>query len=202
MDNKILEIKNFNIKLNTYKYGIAINTYIDDTIEDWTDEMFDNIYHTIATPKQFIQQQGGVCWDYTLYEAWYFTNYYSDISYKTWYIDILCKNNFNINSHTFLTFYLDNIYYYIESSYKKIAGIYSSNKEENILNFVIYNMNKDNINLNYTATILNKKFEIHQFTAMKKQYWNCNMQNFMYYCNNEYSKLNLIYNKNFNIKKL
>ena len=96
-------IKELNTKLNKYPY------YFDES----------NIgTYKVATPSQFRSKKKGMCWEYVGYEAYYFSKYFPNIKYTTYFIMMADNNGFP--SHTFLVFKWNNDYIYILNLHLKI----------------------------------------------------------------------------------
>ena len=125
------DIIEFNKSLNNMEYIIVTK---DKTVISQIKETdFDN-YITL-TSSEFIKYNGGICWDYVMYEAKYFSSHFKDIRYKTFFI-----NNHNNDTHTILLFYIDDKCYWFESSWKKNIGIYEFDSEDDALSYIIKQM--------------------------------------------------------------
>ena len=72
-----------NQKLNKFKYGIPMNCRIDRN-KELDDDDYINKYKAL-TPFQFIFYNGGICWDYTRYEAYYIKKHFPELKFKTWF---------------------------------------------------------------------------------------------------------------------
>ena len=135
VDSLLDEIIAFNEDLNQFKYGLE---YKGRIIQGEVDpEDYDKFYH-MASPKEFEEQGGGVCWDYTTYEADYFTRHFPEIDFKCWFVYF--DDGQDMPTHTFLTFEYDEQVYYIESSFGAIQGVYVADDESNIISFVLESM--------------------------------------------------------------
>lgn len=120
----------FNKKLNNMEYIIV--TKNKKIITKIKAKDFDN-YETL-NPTEFIKYNGGICWDYVMYEAYCFSKYFRNIKYKTFFV---CNYNKKSNpTHTFLLFYLNNKCYWFESSWKSHIGIYKFNSESCALSYI------------------------------------------------------------------
>lgn len=120
----------FNKKLNNMEYIIV--TKNKKIITKIKAKDFDN-YETL-NPTEFIKYNGGICWDYVMYEAYAFSKYFRNIKYKTFFV---CNYNKKSNpTHTFLLFYLNNKCYWFESSWKSHIGIYKFNSESCALSYI------------------------------------------------------------------
>jgi hypothetical protein len=117
--------------LNTYDYGFLIEG-VPTTNIDWHTQW--RQYRTIS-PEDFYKHKIGVCWDYTAFEAYYFKNFFPDIKFKTYYIELEGSD-----THTFLVYQLGGKFYHFESSYKKIQGIHKKNSLDEVFDWVLFNM--------------------------------------------------------------
>ena len=124
-DDTIAVILNLNKRLNSYKYS-----YKD--YKDFAKE------YRVASPEKFEKQQGGVCWDFAAYEAWWFKKNHPDISFTTWYV--IFDNNNDCPTHTFLTFRYKGKLYYFESAFGKTMGVWQVKSEKDAINFVMDSM--------------------------------------------------------------
>ena len=124
-DETIADILELNKRLNSYKYSYS----------DYND--FAKEYR-VASPEKFEKQQGGVCWDFAAYEAWWFKKNYPNISFTTWYV--IFDNNNDCPTHTFLTFRYKGKLYYFESAFGKTMGLWQVKSEKDAINFVMDSM--------------------------------------------------------------
>lgn len=124
-DETIADILDLNKRLNSYKYS-----YKD--YKDFAKE------YRVASPEKFEKQQGGVCWDFAAYEAWWFKKNHPDISFTTWYV--IFDNNNDCPTHTFLTFRYKGKIYYFESAFGKTIGVWQVKSEKDAINFVMDSM--------------------------------------------------------------
>lgn len=124
-DETMADILDLNKRLNGYKYS-----YSD--YDDFAKE------YRVAGPEKFEKQQGGVCWDFAAYEAWWFKKNYPGISFTTWYI--IFDNNNDCPTHTFLTFRYKGKLYYFESAFGKNMGVWQVKSEKDAINFVMDSM--------------------------------------------------------------
>ena len=159
--------------LNDFKYGILTKDkkILADNLSG--DEFF-NLYKTIS-PKDFYKYKVGVCWDYTEFERNIFNKKFN-FKFKTYYIELKNKNS---STHTFLVYINNNKFYYFESSYKKIQGIYESNSLKDIFNFILKNMFEDEGE--------SFKFSIYEYKIDK---YNLTTIEFMNYINKNGIKIN------------
>jgi len=122
------KIKSLNERLNNYDYGIP------NQLSD-SDEYFEK-YYKLLSPEEFEKYKCGVCWDYVVYESYFFKKYFSNIKFETYFQLTTNENDYYV-THTFLIFELDKNYYWFESSWKSECGIYKfNNKKECIKNIM------------------------------------------------------------------
>ena len=124
-DTTMIDIMELNKRLNKYKYSY----------KDYND--FAKEYR-VASPAKFEEQEGGVCWDFAAYEAWWFKKNHPNIPFTTWYI--VFDNNNDCPTHTFLTFKYKGKTYYIESAFGKTMGVWQVKSDKDAINFVMDNM--------------------------------------------------------------
>lgn len=130
------KIIDLNSRLNGYEYGFISR---DRKHRHINTENFEG--YQVLKPEEFEKYKIGVCWDYAIYEAWWFKKNLPDVEYHTWFI--VYGNDDDCPTHTFLTFNFNGKWYWFESSYHKHQGIWESESEENILQNVLQYMNKD-----------------------------------------------------------
>ena len=124
-DETMANILDLNKRLNGYKYSYKdYNNFAKE--------------YRVANPKQFEKQEGGVCWDFAAYEAWWFKKNYPSIPFTTWYV--IFDNNNDCPTHTFLTFRYKGKVYYFESAFGKTMGVWQVKSEKDAINFVMDSM--------------------------------------------------------------
>ena len=126
--NKILKIMD---KLNSIEYGFKDkngNNLINS--ERW-DKDFYKFYYLLS-PEELLSSKCGVCWDQVELERKLFND--ANIDCDTYFIYI--DDNENLPSHTFLTFQLNDKYYWFEHSWYDMKGIHEYNNIETLLNDV------------------------------------------------------------------
>lgn len=181
------QIIKFNRIANNFTYGLAISGKVQRrniTADDW-----DMIYR-LASPSQFVKQGGGVCWDWTTYEADYFRLNFPNVRFDTFYI--VFDNKKDCPTHTFLTFTLDGELYYFESSFYKFRGVYKAKSFGDIFNFVMSNMNT----YSDTKDLLDYKSYVTKYDALNPMIYGMNCAEFMDYCIHS-RRVNHHYNPNF-----
>ena len=139
------DIVAFNQMLNNYEYIVPNG---GDIISEVSDDAFTDNFRLLS-PTEFEKYKGGVCWDYVVYEAYYFNKHFSDIPYSV-YFEVL-DNKADCPTHTFLIFRYDNKYYWFESSWKPMCGIYGGFTTEK--DAVDYAMSKLDLKTNYRSYI-------------------------------------------------
>lgn len=125
--NKIVE---FNDKLNQYEYIIIGNGKVITRIKS---EDFSK-YYKYMRPKDFEKYNGGICWDYVMYEANWFSENIPSVKFKTYFVAFEANGT---PTHTFLLFFLGNKCYWFESSWKNHIGIYEFRNEDDALSYII-----------------------------------------------------------------
>ena len=139
------DIVAFNQMLNNYEYIVPNG---GDIISEVSDDAFTDNFRLLS-PAEFEKYNGGVCWDYVVYEAYYFNKHFHDIPYSV-YFEVL-DNKADCPTHTFLIFRYDNKYYWFESSWKPMCGIYGGFTTEK--DAVDYAMSKLDLKTNYRSYI-------------------------------------------------
>ena len=175
-DDTLSEIIKFNKYCNKFEYGLRKNGVLlrNTTSEDW------DKHYKLVGPKQFVKQNGGVCWDWVTFEADYFKHNFSNIQFTTWYI--VFDNKRSCPTHTFLTFQLNGKTYYFESAFCRFRGVYEGNLND-ILDFVLHNMNKHHPK--DEPNLLDHKYYIVKYNALDPSIIGANCEKFMQYCINQ-----------------
>lgn len=136
------DIIKVNHKLNYFEYIIVVNGRVITQIKR---EDFDH-YHTMS-PREFKKYHGGICWDYAMFEAFYFKKYFPRIKTKTFFTAFECDGT---PTHTFLLFYLNNKCYWFESSWKSHCGVYEFDSEDAALTYITKQLRSEKKNVKYT----------------------------------------------------
>lgn len=110
-----------------YGFKDEFGNNIINNIEKWDNEF--NSFYYLQTPNELLKSKCGVCWDQVELERKLFQE--SNIDTKTYFIYII--ENDMLPSHTFLTYKLDNKYYWFEHSWNKYKGIYEYNSLKELL---------------------------------------------------------------------
>ena len=168
--NELEKVFKFNQELKNFKYGLKYPQKSEVDTKNLENELFHK-YYKFAGPKQFVKQNGGICWDFTTYEADWFTKNLSNIKYDCYFIILV--NKYILTNHTFLVFNYNNKYYWIENAAGKYNGIYEADNIQTIFNFVIDLLHKacPNKELLPKAT-----YEIYKYNALDS-----NMYDLSYY---------------------
>ena len=148
--NEVLKIMD---KLNNIEYGFKDkngNNLVNS--ESWERD-FSNFYYLLS-PEELLSSKCGVCWDQVELERKLFND--ANINCDTYFIYI--DDYSNLPSHTFLTFQLENKYYWFEHSWYDMKGIHEYNNIETLLNdvkikFIDSRKNEINLNINYNIYI-------------------------------------------------
>ena len=158
IDETLEEILLLNNRLNQMKYGLHMNTGIKG---DFSSEEFSKQYH-VASPSEFLERDGGVCWDFATYEDSYFITHFPNMKYKTWYI--VFDDGQYYPTHTFLTFQYNGYHFYFESSFLSLQGVWYSKKEADLINFVLDGMNRHD-SLHPKKPLIQYPYHVFQYDA-------------------------------------
>ena len=121
-------------RLNKFGYGVVKDGHLVDIKDGPT---FANLYRTMSC-KEFIQYQGGICWDYARFQHHYLRHL--GLPAENYYIEI---NDANSSTHTFTVIPVDGKYIYLESSFLRIQGVYVGESLDVILQFILQAMGFD-----------------------------------------------------------
>lgn len=129
MRSTLERILALNKELTSYDYGFKVNGKKET---DWKK-------YRVCSPAEFEKHRCGVCWDFAIYQAYYFKKNFPNIKFKTWYV--VFDNNHDCPTHTFTTFKIShNKYGYFESAFGDTTGVWVSPSENDIINFVMHKM--------------------------------------------------------------
>lgn len=159
--NDMTRIVALNNELNDYQYGLSRDNQKIKK-QNTTSEDYDKHYR-VATPAQFVKQNGGICWDFATYEASVFKKQFPNIKFKTYYIVFDAAPYYP--THTFLVFEKDMKFYYFESSFKRVQGIWVADSISDIFNFVLHAMDQYRPK-EYKASLLKYKYAIFEYNAL------------------------------------
>lgn len=121
-------------KLNKFGYGVVKDGRLADIKDGPT---FANLYRTMSC-KEFVQYQGGICWDYARFQQHYLKHL--GLPAENYYLEI---NDANSSTHTFTVIPIDGKYIYLESSFLRIQGVYIGENLDVIIQFILQAMNFD-----------------------------------------------------------
>ncbi len=119
--------------MDTINYGYLDkdgNKHIDDF-----DKFYDN--YILQSPESLLNTKLGVCWDQVELERYLL----KDLDIKTYYL--VLYDNIKNPTHTFLTYKLNNKYYWFEHSWEDLKGIREYDDINSLLKDVIINFLKD-----------------------------------------------------------
>ena len=148
--NRILEIMD---ELRNIEYGFKDKNGANlINSESWDKDFYK--FYFLLSPEELLSSRCGVCWDQVELERKLFND--ANIDCDTFFIYI--DDNENLPSHTFLTFRLDDKYYWFEHSLYDMKGIHEYNNIKALLNdvknkFIDSRKNEINSNLNYETFI-------------------------------------------------
>ena len=148
--NRILEIMD---ELRNIEYGFKDKNGANlINSESWDKDFYK--FYFLLSPEELLSSRCGVCWDQVELERKLFND--ANIDCDTFFIYI--DDNENLPSHTFITFRLDDKYYWFEHSLYDMKGIHEYNNIKALLNdvknkFIDSRKNEINSNLNYETFI-------------------------------------------------
>lgn len=168
--NEILE---FNDKCNNMEYIIPSTGKLNVEEDDY------NQYYVLS-PNEFDKYNGGICWDYVLYQCDYFKKHFPSVKWNAYFYEFGTSENYH--THTFMIFKLDNKYYWFESSWKNQIGIYQFKSENEALEYIIGLLYYDQFNNNLAAGYLIK------YNPLDKKWIGMNDNEFLEYMHSFNSK--------------
>lgn len=129
-------------ELAKFKYGVPINGKIKKVSEiDFGKE-----YKTL-TDKEFYRYKAGVCWDFANYQEIELSKIYGKGNIQNYYFIVDKAPNYP--THTITIIKLDEYYYYLESSWGKMMGVYRDKNLSKILNTVAYKLAQEEKDVTY-----------------------------------------------------
>lgn len=129
-------------ELAKFKYGVPINGKIKKVNEiDFGKE-----YKTL-TDKEFYRYKAGVCWDFANYQEIELSKIYGKGNVQNYYFIVDKAPNYPTHTITIIKF--DGYYYYLESSYGKMMGVYRDKNLSKILNTVAYKLAQEEKDVTY-----------------------------------------------------
>lgn len=130
-DKILSDIVEFNHKLNGMEYILPINGKIIRKIKEKDYDNYKTLNH-----KEFVKYNGGTCFDYAMYEAFYFEKNFKDVEFDTFYCDFTDVDG-DHPSHSFLLFFINGKTYWFESSWKQVRGIYEFDSINMALSYIV-----------------------------------------------------------------
>lgn len=166
--HKVSKLIKLNKALNKFGSGFVDKETgkLNNNMEaDWEHE-----YHYLS-PEEFERAKGGVCWDYAEYQFRVLKKSgYDVINFYLEFNDPMSCN------HAFTVVKFRGFYIYMESSYKKIAGIYVTKHVCDIFTYIL-----NSIMLNYN--LKNVNYVIHSYPGYDN--YGCDVYTFMNHMVNE-----------------
>lgn len=128
--------------LANFQYGVPINGKVKKASEiDFGKE-----YKTL-TDKEFYRYKAGVCWDFANYQEIELSKIYGKGNIQNYYFIVDKAPNYP--THTITIIKLDGYYYYLESSWGKMMGVYRDKNLSKILNTVAYKLAQEDKDVTY-----------------------------------------------------
>lgn len=129
-------------ELSKFEYGVPTNGKIKKVSEiDFGKE-----YKTL-TDKEFYRYKAGVCWDFANYQEIELSKIYGKGNVQNYYFIVDKAPNYP--THTITIIKLDGYYYYLESSWGKMMGVYRDKNLSKILNTVAYKLAQEEKDVTY-----------------------------------------------------
>mgnify|MGYP007056155195 CR=1 FL=1 len=119
--------------LDEFKYGIPRKDGKIHHVKSAKD--YEQNYHSL-TPDEFVKYGGGVCWDYVEYEEKWLKEH--DIECRKFYI--ITETPPNYDTHTIVVVSFEGKHIWIESSFKKLAGVHVFDNLRDIFKVITYKM--------------------------------------------------------------
>lgn len=128
--------------LANFQYGVPINGKVKKASEiDFGKE-----YKTL-TDNEFYRYKAGVCWDFANYQEIELSKIYGKGNVQNYYFIVDKAPNYP--THTITIIKLDGYYYYLESSWGKMMGVYRDKNLSKILNTVAYKLAQEDKDVTY-----------------------------------------------------
>ncbi len=144
-------------KMDSIEYGFPNKSGINLIDSDDFDINFSSFYY-LQSPEDLISSKCGVCWDQVELERKLFSD--ANIDCDTYFIYI--DDNENLPSHTFLTFKLNDKYFWFEHSWYDMRGIHEYKNLKILLNDVkskFIDSRKNEINLTLNNNVFIYKYD-------------------------------------------
>lgn len=87
-----------------------------------TNEIFMQKYYTL-TPQEFVQYNGGICFDFVTFQSDFFINNFPGINFKAFFMELFYSPE-HVPTHGFMLFGYKDYCYWFESSWISEAGIH------------------------------------------------------------------------------
>lgn len=161
-ENEIMKL------MNTINYG-----WIDKNGKQHINDFFNfSKDYILQSPNELKNNKIGVCWDQVELERDYFKNYES---VRTFFI--VHYDNDQYPTHTFLTYKIENNYYWFEHSWEKFRGIHKYDSMDLLLKDV-YNK--------YVQSVLRDKYNKNNLIVYEysKPQYHISVHQFFYHCEN------------------
>lgn len=135
--------------LNDIEYGFKddLGNNIIINSNKWGNEF--NDFYYLQEPEELLKTKCGVCWDQVELERKLFED--NNIKIKTYFVYIVDEDM--LPSHTFLTFEMNNKYYWFEHSWNKYKGIHEYNNLNDLLKDVISKFKDEHSEVNSKALL-------------------------------------------------
>ena len=121
-----------NKKLNNFQYGIIDrNKLIRSSVSNL-------LKYRVAAPSIFERLRGGICWDFVVYQEKILRGIYGNDNVSTHCI--VFDNKSDVPTHTFTVVKLSGKYYWTESAFYAMQGVYAFNSLTDLINTVALKM--------------------------------------------------------------
>lgn len=141
--------------LETIEYGFKDNEGNNIMKDDNKWEEFAEFYYLLS-PEELLDKKCGVCWDQVELERVLFEK--EKIDYKTYFIYL--DDNKIKPSHTFLTYSVDNKYFWFEHAWEIYKGIHEYRDEKDMLEDIknkFIDSRKDEVDKDFTLYLYEYK---------------------------------------------
>lgn len=137
---------------------------------------FEHFYpdYRLQSPIETFHSKVGVCWDQAIFEQYVFNK----IIHKKSRFYYIVQDNPMSGTHTFIIYEDKGKKYYFENSYERIRGIYEVDDLQDIFDFIIENMRKEQKDKGVRVYEVNK--DLTKFTNNFTE--NCDIISFMDFC--------------------
>ncbi len=139
------------------------------------DQDFDTFYY-LLTPQELLEKKYGVCWDQVELERQLFEKHQFKV--QTYFIYIADQDN--LPSHTFLTYQLNNQYYWFEHSWATYKGIHQYKSQKELLLDVKKKFINSHPDINHTYTFVYQYLKPKAHITCQEFYQYCETQELIY----------------------